>query len=187
MNQKMSGEAASSGGRGTRVGGRWVALAVVALTTSAWAQPVEPPDPGVRKERQERRMRLSLMLGLSEALELSEAETLKLAEKVRGFEEKRRPLREEMGAAMKVLHQAAMGESSAFSQVDGALQKVLDGRAKLAALDQSMFQTLSQGLSPQKKAKLAVFFAEQARERGRGGKFGGRPRMGPRHERPFVP
>jgi len=44
------------------------------------------------------------------------------------------------------------------------VQRVLDGRAQMAALDKELFAQLSVGQSPQKKAKLALFMAKFGEE-----------------------
>ena len=107
-------------------------------------------------ERRSQRAHLAYVLGISEALELSETEALKLSEKLRAFEVKRRPLMEQMGESMRLLKEAAGGDSAALSQIDASMQRILEGRSQLAALDKELWTTLSSGLTPQKKAKLAL-------------------------------
>ena len=66
-----------------------------------------------------------------------------------------------------VLRRAAKGDTTAFAQVDGAIQKVLTLRAQLEARDRDLFAELSAGLSPAKKARLALAMAhlpQQMRE-----------------------
>ena len=109
-----------------------------------------------RMEAREREARLMYVVAISEALELNEAEAIKLSEKIKGVEEKRRPLRQAMGEAMRSLKDAADGEANALTQVDANVQKVLDGRAQMAAMDKELFATLAQGYPPQKRAKLAL-------------------------------
>ena len=96
------------------------------------------------------------VVAISEALELSETDALKLSEKIKGVEEKRRPLRQVMGEAMRSLKDAADGDATALTQVDANVQKVLDGRVQMAAMDKELFATLAQGYPPQKRAKLAL-------------------------------
>lgn len=117
-----------------------------------------------RMELREREVRLMYVVAISEALELSDAEALKLADKLKGVEEKRRPLRQQMGEAMKALRDAADGDQAALGQVDANVQKVLDGRAQMAAMDKELFATLSQGQPPQKRAKLALVLARLQHE-----------------------
>lgn len=112
-----------------------------------------------RMENREREARLMYVVSISEALELTEAEALKLSEKLKVIEEKRRPLRQGMGEAMRALKDAADGDATALGQVDGNVQKVLDGRAQMAAMDKEFFASLSQGYPPQKRAKLALVLA----------------------------
>ncbi len=121
-----------------------------------------------RAEQFHRQAHLRAVVALSEALELNEAEALKLSERLKGFEERRRPLRAGMFEAMKSLRDAADGEAGAQAQVDASVQRVLDGRTQLAALDKELYAALSQGLTPQKKAKLALTLGQLARD-GHGG------------------
>lgn len=109
-----------------------------------------------RMESREREARLMYVVSISEALELTEPEALKLSEKLRVIEEKRRPLRQAMGEAMRSLKDAADNDATALTQVDANVQKILDGRAQMAAMDKELFSSLSQGYSPQKRAKLAL-------------------------------
>jgi hypothetical protein len=179
-----------------------VVLFTFSLCALAQAAPPRPPDPRAgyrlqgkgapvdaedddgRPERREefgKRMRLYFVVGLAEALELSEAETLKLSERLKGFEDRRRPVQQSMGEAMKSLKAAAQGDAAAAAQVDANLALVFDGRAQLATLDREMFNALAQGQSPAKRARLALFFAraqaERAKMRHLAGEGGGRRRF----------
>lgn len=167
-------------------------LMVLCLSLSslmAFAAPPPPPAPapgpamggkrGDREERREERMenrenkvRLMYLVAISEALELTDAEALKLGDKLKAVEDKRRPLRQQMGESMKSLRDAADGDQAALGQVDANVQKVLDGRAQMAALDKEMFAQLSQGLTPQKRAKLALVLARMQHEMKGGGQKG---------------
>lgn len=121
-----------------------------------------------RMEARGREERLRYAVAISDALELNEAESLKLVEKLKSSEEKRRPLRQSMWEAMKAIRDAADGDPAALSQLDANIQKVLDGRAQIAALDKELFATLAQGYPPQKRAKLALALGRLHME-GRGG------------------
>ncbi len=112
-----------------------------------------------RGEKFAQRAHLAAVVGISEALELSEADALKLGEKLKAFEARRQPLRQQMHEAMQTVKAAADNDAEALPKVDQAVQQVLDGRAQMAALDKELFNSLAQGQSPQKKAKLALFLA----------------------------
>jgi hypothetical protein len=132
----------------------------------------EREDREERREDRSREMHLMYVVAISEALELNEAEALKLGERLKGVEEKRKPLRQQMGEAMRALRDASDGDAAALAQVDANVQRVLDGRAQMAALDKELFATLSQGLAPQKRAKLALVLARLGHEMKGGGKKG---------------
>ena len=120
-----------------------------------------PPDPkaGDAEQDTERQMRMARVVGLAEELELDSSQALKLDETLRKFDERRRPLREQVRDSAEVLNRAANGDNAALSQVDQAAQRAFDARAQLTALDREMFQALSKDLPPQKRAKLALFMA----------------------------
>jgi len=116
-------------------------------------------DPADKRDHMEKRMHIALVLGIAEALDLNEAEGLRMADRIRSFEDKRKPLRTEMADSMKVLRDAATGDQAALGQVDQATARLLDNRAKLAVLDKDMFAALSKDLTPQRRAQLALFLA----------------------------
>lgn len=135
-------------------------------------------DHAARREDRQRKMRLALVVGIADALEISDpAEALKLSDRIKSFDDRRAPLREQMGEAMKTLRAAADGDQAALPQVDAAIARVLDGRAQMAALDKEMVSTLSVGQTPQKRARLALFLArfhQEAMARMHEGGGGGR-------------
>ncbi len=160
-------------------------LAVLAVSSMAFAAP-PPPAPaaapparwdgeggGERKEEMQKKIHMMMVVGMADAMGLNETEALRLSDKLKVFEDKRRPVREGMGDAMKTLKAAADGDSTAAAQVDAAVQKVLDGRQQMAALDKEMFLGLSKDLTPQKRAQLALFLARFHAEMGKMGKGGG--------------
>ncbi len=112
-----------------------------------------------RLERLEQRQRLRQVLELSTELELDNAQALKMEQTLRGFDEKRRPLREQVREAARILHQAARGDSAALPQVDAAAQRAFEARERIAVLDRELYQALARELSPEKRAKLALTLA----------------------------
>ena len=146
-------------------------VSLVATSANAMRLGQGPFNP----QQMEKHRRMKFVLGLSEALDLSEAEALKMAEKVRGFEDKRRPLREAMQECMATLRDAANGKMEAYAKVDAATQQLLEVRQQMAALDKELFTALSANLSAQKKAKLLMFLGR--RQGVGGGQPDGTPRM----------
>ncbi|HEX8820605.1 MAG TPA: hypothetical protein VF794_11815 [Archangium sp.] len=134
-------------------------MAMLALTLLPLVTFAAPPDDGDEAERAEKRTRMLRVVGLAEELELNETQALKMAETMRQFDERRRPLMEQVRESAQVIRKAAGGDASVQSQVDQAVQKVFDARAQLATLDREMYQTLSKDLPPQKRARLAIFMA----------------------------
>jgi hypothetical protein len=142
----------------------------------------------------QKRMRLALTLGLAEALDLDEPATLRVRDAIGRNAERRLPLRQQVRDGVRVIRSAARGDPTAMGQVDGALAKVRDARNQLRGLDDELLEQVTQGLSPDRKAKAALFLArfhERARHMagghrlglgpagGRGGMPGGGPGGGP--------
>jgi len=140
---------------------RWLALvafflAAVVLAANRDSEHASPPVPGAFA----RQIRMKQVIGLAEALELSEADALRMAQVIRSVQERRRPLQEQVAEAARIIKRAADGEPDALARVDAALQQMYAARAQLAELNKELFATLSQGLSAQQRAKMAVFFAK---------------------------
>lgn len=105
----------------------------------------------------QKRMRVARAVGLAEALDLDVAEATKLAGTLDRFDQKRRSAQKQRQDAMQVLHQAARGDKEAESKVDDAVKKVFEARTQLAAIDCETFEAVAKGLSPEKRARAAVF------------------------------
>lgn len=118
-------------------------------------------------ERMERRMRLARTLGLAEALDLEPAQALRLGDQVAKFDDRRLALHKQLRDAHDTLRRAASGEKVTAADVDGAIQRALDARAQMQALDREMVTTVTKDLAPEKRAR-AVLFLERFHRR-----FGG--------------
>jgi hypothetical protein len=147
-----------------------VMLATLLFAASALAQDAGPnwgPGSGPSGEQWQKRARLMRTLAIADALELDDTATLKLRDRLANFEQTRAPIQAQLLEQTVVLRRAAKGDTTAFAQVDGAIQKVLALRGQLEQLDRQLFAELSAGLSPQKKARLALAMArlpQQMRE-----------------------
>ena len=140
----------------------WMVLGMLSLAGAAQAAgPKKADDPAAaeRREQMDQRAQMMVTLQLAEALELDDAATLKLRQTVAQWDALRAPLREQRFDLAQVLRRAAKGDTTAYGQVDQAIQKIIDLRAQMHQIDQKLFQQLSQGLTPQKKAKLALAIA----------------------------
>jgi hypothetical protein len=143
--------------------------------------------PRFSPERMEKRMRLARTLGLAEALDLDAPAALKLGETIGKFDERRVAAHKTMHDSREVLRRAAQGEKVSAAEVDQAIQKALDARAQLAAVDRDTVAAVTQGLSPEKKARAVLFLGKfQRRFAGMGPGMGpgmhrgmGGPGMGP--------
>lgn len=181
-----------------------VALAAC-LPLAAVAAPQKPgpaAGPGAegweaRSARMMKRARVAFAVGYAEALDLSEAEALKARDVVAKFDERRAAIHKQMREQKEVVRKAAQGDAAAGKALDGAFQKLHELRGQMMAMHDEMFQALTQGLSPERKAKAALFFHHfkkrmnahlmQLREQSRGmrgrmgpGDGGGPPGRGPR-------
>jgi translation initiation factor 2B subunit (eIF-2B alpha/beta/delta family) len=134
-------------------------LALMTLTLLPTLALAQPPDADESAEHAEKQTRMMRVVGLAEELELNETQALKMADTMRQFDERRRPLMEQVRESAQVLRRAAEGDASAQSQVDASVQRIFDARTQLTVLDRDMFQALSKELTPQKRAQLAIFMA----------------------------
>jgi hypothetical protein len=126
--------------------------------------------------KMEKRGRLARNLGLAEALDLDTAQATKLADALAKNDEKRVALHKQMRDAGQLLRRAAGGEKATAADVDGALAKFLDARAQLNALDKEAVAIVTKDLSPEKKARAALFLGRFEHRMGPGGMG---PGMGP--------
>ncbi len=140
-------------------------LAALALPLAPLAAPPGPPagrgpsepDQAARREKVEKRMRMVRTLGLAEALDLSEAEALKLRETLAGFDSRTAPLRAQRREAMQLVRRAARGDAAAQKGLDEALRKLREAGSQLRALHDELFQAVTRELSPERKARAALF------------------------------
>jgi hypothetical protein len=163
----------------------FAAAIIAALPVATLAQPQPGPgaqngrqgqaqgQPGPRRdpERMEKRVRLARTLGLAEALDLDAAQALKLGETIGKFDERRVAARRQLHDARQVLRRAARGETVAAAEVDQAIQRSLDARAQLQAVDRETVAAVTKDLTPEKKARAVLFLSKFQR------RFG--PGMGP--------
>ena len=143
-----------------------VALALC-LPLAALAAPQGPgPGPGrgprgegweARKAQMIKRMRVAFTVGYAEALDLSEADALKVRDTLSKFDARRATLHKEMHEQVMVVRKAAEGDAAAGKALDGAIARLHELRGKMVAMRDEMFQDLTRGLSPEKKAKAALF------------------------------
>ncbi|MBJ6763063.1 hypothetical protein JGU66_20035 [Myxococcaceae bacterium JPH2] len=144
-----------------------VLAATVLLPTMVWAQaPMATPREERREERRaerlersEQRSRLRRVLELTDALELDNAQALKVEDTLRRFDEKRRPLREQVREAARTLILAAQGDNAALAQADAAAQRAFEARAQILAMDRDLYAALAKELPAQKRARLALALA----------------------------
>lgn len=137
------------------------------------------PDDATRLQRAQKRMRLAATLGLAEALDLDDAGALRVRDVLARNAEKRMAVQRQVRDNLRILRDAAQGDQTAGGQVDAALGKLKDARAQRQALDYDLLQQITQGLSPEKKARAALFLARfrerashMAMRRGGPGGFG---------------
>jgi hypothetical protein len=151
--------------------GTILAAAIPLAAAAQGGPPAAPqgPQPGMQQggangprfspEKMEKRMRLARTLGLAEALDLDAPAALKLGDTIGKFDDRRVAAHKQMHEAREVLRRAAQGEKLSAADVDGAIQKGLDARAQLTAIDRETVAAVTQGLTPEKKARAVLFLA----------------------------
>ena len=140
-------------------------LCALTLSTAALAQgqPAAeqrgPPAMQRMRQRFEKKVRMMRLLEVAEALDLSDAEALRFDQVMRKYDAKKQGYVQQIGEGVRVLRQASRGDASQFGQVNGTIDRLLDARAKIQAIDRQMYDELAKGLSPQRRAKLALVLA----------------------------
>jgi len=137
-----------------------VALLLVPVAALAQGAPKDWPGPegrGPDPARLEKRMRLARTLGLAVALDLDPAQALKLGDAMAKFDDRRQAARKQAADAREVLRKAAQDDKAAAVDVDGAIGKLLDSRAQLLATDKEMLAAVTMDLTPEQKARAALF------------------------------
>jgi hypothetical protein len=148
--------------------------ALAALPLSAYAAAPAPGAAPTKEKRAERmaemeqHMRVMRTVGLAEALNLDAGQAMQMEAAMRPFDDRRHPLQEAIHTDGELLKRAADGDPSAQKDVDAALNRIFDNRAKMEAINREMLQALGQGMAPQQKAKLAMFLAHFKHEMGKG-------------------
>jgi Spy/CpxP family protein refolding chaperone len=144
-------------------------------------------------EKMVKRAKLARNLGLAEALDLDTAQATRISDSLAKLDDKRVALHKQQHDARKLLLRAAQGEKLSAADVDGALAKFFDVRAQLTALDKETLAVVAKDLSPEKKARAALFLARFQERMGRrmrggtgpgmhgGGMGGGKGEMGEHH------
>ena len=140
-------------------------LLLSVFAAPAWAAPPPPKPPGDETSAEERaqleqRARLMATMQISEVLGLDDAATFKLRDTLTRWDTQKAPIRQEMFDLAQVLRRAGRGDTTAYNQVDPAIKRIQELRSQLQQIDQQLFQQLSAGLPPQKKAKLALVMAK---------------------------
>jgi hypothetical protein len=136
-------------------------IAAALLLTPALAladPPSRAPDPA-RQARMEQRLHTFRAIGLAEALNLDAGQAIQLDQSMSQFDERRKPLHEQLRQSKQLLERAADGDPATLNQVDAAIASAFSAKAQLEQVDRDMLTTVSKGMSPQQKAKLSVFLA----------------------------
>ena len=144
--------------RSVRAGLVSVAL-LMAATGFAQGPGPQGQGAGPPREKFERRQRMIRVIQISEDLHFTDAESLKLNEQLTHFDVRRLPLQRELTQQVQLLRRAAQGDASTFAQVDTALTRAQQLKAQIQGVDVELFTALSKGMTPQKKAQLALTLA----------------------------
>ena len=140
-------------------------LCALTLSSAARAQGAPGPDEGGpprmqrMRERFEKKVRMMRLLEVSEALDLSDTEALRFDQVMRKYDAQKKPFVQQIGEGVRVLRRASQGDATVFAEVDRTIARLLDARGKIQSLDRQMYDELAKGLSPQRRAKLALVLA----------------------------
>ena len=144
-----------------------LALCLTVTPLAARAAPRMPPPgmmgrhPGPRMDRAQREKMLRkvhtmAVLELGDLLNLSTDDTIRLADRLRRFDDQRVQLQLANFDAMQGLKRAAAGQGGDAAAL---AKRVADNRVQLAKIDRQELDELLKGLNPQQTAKVALFLA----------------------------
>jgi hypothetical protein len=109
-------------------------------------------------EQAEKRMKLARTLGLAEALDLDTADALAMGKTLDAYDARREAARKQMRDAREQLQKLARGDvKGTQADVEQAVQRFFDARGQLLATNREMVAAVSKNLSPEKKARAALF------------------------------
>ena len=112
----------------------WMVLGMLSVAGAAQAAGKKAADPAAAEARvaqMDSQAQMMMTLQLAEALELDDAGTLKLRQSVAQWDAQRAPLRQQMFDQAQVLRRAAKGDTTAYGQVDPAIQKIIALRTQM--------------------------------------------------------
>src|SRR5512140_322740 len=158
-----------------------LSMALMLPLAALAANPTPPPQAGQPSPEQRQEMRRKIrdlrQQEMIVRLGLSDAEAARVKAALDKANQKRDAIREEIRTNAVIVRDAARGDAAAQGKVDAAIGRLFDARAQMQALDRQLFDEVSRGLDPQKKAKLAIALA-RAHMGGKGGRFGHGGRWG---------
>ena len=137
-----------------------------------------PPPPMDRASRQKmlRKAQYLSVMELAELMDLDTTGAVKLTERLAKYDEPRIQARLDLGDSLDQLRKIA--EGGAQGDAAGLAKKITAARVQIAQLDQKEVDEITAGLTPEKTAKVVLFFAEQTKRLERFVRHGppGRPR-----------
>lgn len=113
-----------------------------------------------RAARREQRAKLARTLGLAEILGLNEGQALKLRDALSNLDARSERAREQLRTSRDTLERAADEDAekkATAAEVDQAIQRMFAARAELEAIDRDTLAALPKDLSPDKRARAAIF------------------------------
>lgn len=135
-----------------------LALALVPLA-AAIACPKGSPGEPTGSFRFEERVRLTRLLGLAEALNLDDVEAAKMRDLMAKYDARCQAQRRRHYSLAQSVRRIANGEPAAPVQANAAIRNLFDLEAEVHQVHREMFDEISKGLSPQQRARAAVFLA----------------------------
>jgi len=129
----------------------WIAMA---------GPPTEEGKPEEIRARVERRMHLIRLVELSDSLGLSDDKAMRIEKIMVQFDERRAKLRESTQEARKTLKKAADGDKAAQTQIDQAVDQLINARRAMVDIERDTYQAISKELTPEQRAKFVLFISE---------------------------
>jgi hypothetical protein len=134
----------------------WMSLALLLLPAASLAEPAPPAPP--TPAQVEKHLRIARTVALAELLDVEPAQALQLAGVLAGFDERKRAAMDQLRQADEALKDIAAGKATSPS-VEQLVAQWSEAQAHLQQLDLEMLLAVTRGMSPQQKARAALFLA----------------------------
>lgn len=140
-----------------------LAALLATAAAPAAAQPGPPPAPATRAQAHDR-VRMMYMWRLTEALRLDEPTAARLFPLLGRIEERKAPVRKELGDLARQLRAEAENPKANPAQIGQLIDRIVAARDRLRQLENDGFKEIRRVLSPVQQARLVLLMPRLDRQ-----------------------